>query len=183
MINTITRGLLWFSNLLPSREEKNDNILPQELHLAIKEVSEVVPRRHLRILVGLLELENIMVEEVMPPRNEIIGLNINDPWSKLLNDLANIRYKQLPIYRDSLDQIEGILKVREVLPLLLQNNFNKESLRQIIHKTYFIPEGTSLHIQLLNFQNHHQRFGLVVNEYGDIQGLLTLKDILKEIIH
>ncbi|CAK0781676.1 UPF0053 family inner membrane protein YfjD [Gammaproteobacteria bacterium] len=182
MLNALTRGLLWLGQLVPTRGDGGESLSREELRSVVNEVTEIVPRRHLRVLVGLLELENITVEDVMVPRAEIIGLDLTDPWPELLTRLTTTRHTHLPVYHENLDQVEGILHVRDVLPLLVRPDFDQASLRKVLRETYFIPVGTSLHTQLLHFQHHRQGLGLVVNEYGDIRGLLTLENILEEVV-
>ncbi|CAK0770769.1 UPF0053 family inner membrane protein YfjD [Gammaproteobacteria bacterium] len=182
MLNALTRSVLWLGRLIPARDGVSEAISREELRSAVNEVTEIVPRRHLRVLIGLLELENIMVEDVMVPRSGIIGLDLTEPWPKLLADLTMTSHTHLPVYHENLDQVIGVLHVRDALPLLIQPNFDPASLRRVLRETYFIPVGTSLHTQLLHFQRHRQGLGLVVNEYGDIRGLLTLEDILEEVV-
>jgi len=183
LLNTFTRGLLWIGRFVPQRDGGAEAISPAELRSVINEVAEVVPRRHLRVLAGLLELENITVEEIMVPRAEIVGLDLTDPWPRILERLSTTRHTRLPVYCDNLDQIEGILYVGAAIPLVIQARSDAADLRKILRPAYFIPTGVSLHAQLLNFQNHQQSLGLVVNEYGDIRGILTVEDILNEIVN
>lgn len=180
MLNVLTRGLLWLGRLIPSRND-GEMLSQEELRSAVNEVTEIVSRRHLRVLVGLLELEDITVDEVMVPRSEIVGLDLSESWPQLLSRLTMANHTHLPVYNENLEQVEGILHVRDVLPLLIRPEFDHNYLRQILRETYFVPSGTSLHTQLLHFQRHRQGLGLVVNEYGDIRGLLTLEDILEEV--
>ncbi|CAK0750927.1 UPF0053 family inner membrane protein YfjD [Gammaproteobacteria bacterium] len=181
-LNSFTRGLLWLERRVLTHDNSSEPFSQEGLRSVINEVTEIVPRRHLRVLMGLLELENIKVEDVMVPRTEIIGLDLNDPWPELLIRLTMTIHTHLPVYRESLDQIEGMLHVRDILPLLVRPDFDLAGVRQALREVHFIPPGTSLHTQLLHFQQHRQGLGLVVNEYGDIRGLLTLEDILEEIV-
>jgi len=182
MLNFLTRGLLWLERLVPAHDNGSEALSQEELRSVVNAVTEIVPRRHLRTLMGLLELENIEVEDVMVPRAEIIGLDLEDPWPELLTHLTTTTHTHLPVYRGNLDQVAGILHIRDVLPLLIRPDFDRAGLSQALREIHFIPPGISLHTQLLHFQQHGQGLGLVVNEYGDIRGLLTLKDILEEIV-
>ena len=181
-LNAFTRGVLRLERLIPFRRRGSEALSQEELRSVVNDVTEIVPRRHLRVLVGLLELENTRVEDVMVPRAEIVGLDLAAPWSALLAHLVTTPHALLPVYRENLEQIEGILHVRDVLPFLNRADFDQEQLCQVLRESYFIPMGTSLHAQILHFKHHHQKLGLIVNEYGDVRGLLTLGDILEEVI-
>lgn len=118
----------------------------------------------------------------MVPRNEIEGLDINGALSDIIKQLSYCSNTRLPVYEDSMDNIIGILHVRKALHLLAQDNLTKETINSIVKQSYFVPEGTPLNAQLIQFQRHRRRTGLVVDEYGDILGLITLEDIFREIV-
>jgi Mg2+/Co2+ transporter CorB len=118
----------------------------------------------------------------MIPRNEMEGLDINAPFSEIVRQLSHCGYTRLPVYRDSMDNIVGILHIRKVMHLITQDNLTAETLNSIIKDAYFIPESTPLNTQLINFQRSRRRTGLVVDEYGDLLGLITLEDIFREIV-
>ncbi|MDQ8040053.1 MAG: transporter associated domain-containing protein, partial [Rickettsiella sp.] len=122
------------------------------------------------------------VDDIMIPRQEIMGIDINEPWETILKALIKSQYTRLPIYQKSIDNIVGILHFRKVLNSLSEQQLSKEVLIQAAEEVYFIPEATTLSSQLLNFRREKHRIGLVVNEYGEIQGLITLEDILEEIV-
>lgn len=134
------------------------------------------------MLLSALDLENITVEDIMVPRNEIVGIDLENDWDEIVRHLTNSQYTRLPVYRESIDNVVGIVHLRQVSQLLLSGNFSRDELTRTLQEPYFIPEGTPLSKQLLNFQRMRQRTGLVVDEYGDIQGLVTLEDILEEIV-
>jgi len=134
------------------------------------------------MLINLLDLEEATVEDIMIPRSEIVGIDIADPWDEVVRNLTGSQYTQLPLYNESIDNVFGIIHLRHVLPLLQQGRLDRESLVEAARKPYFIPEGTSLSRQLLNFQKQKVRTGLEVDESGDIQGLVTLVDILEEVV-
>ncbi|HWQ95225.1 MAG TPA: transporter associated domain-containing protein, partial [Gammaproteobacteria bacterium] len=142
----------------------------------------LIPQRHQRMLLSILDLEKITVEDIMVPRNEIVGLDLNDDWEQILAQLTSSQHTRLLVYRDGIDNVVGILHLREALRMMSREDFNKEALMEVMKDPYFVPEGTPLNTQLLNFQRQKRRIGLVVNEYGDIQGLVTLEDILEEIV-
>ncbi len=134
------------------------------------------------MLVSILDLEKVTVNDVMVPRNEIEGLDIDASMTEISKQLSHCAHTRLPIYHDSLDNIIGILHVRKAMHLLAQQNLTKNTLNNIIKESYFVPEGTPLNTQLIQFQRQRRRTGMVVDEYGDIVGLVTLEDIFREIV-
>lgn len=158
------------------------NITSEELRTVVNEAGAMIPKRHQQMLLSVLDLEKVTVEDIMVPRNEIIGIDIEAPWEDIQKQLATSQHTRLPVYRDSIDNVIGILHLRNVLGLGRAKGFSKEEMLKLVRDTYFIPEGTELNTQLLNFQHQRRRIGLVINEYGDIQGLVTLDDILEEIV-
>jgi Mg2+/Co2+ transporter CorB len=134
------------------------------------------------MLLGILDLNKATVEDIMIPRNEIIGVDLNDSLDTIAEQLVNCQHTRLPVYRESIDHVVGIVHLRKLLRLFKNSDFTKETLEKTAKEVYFVPEGTPLNTQLLNFQQQKRRIGLVVNEYGDILGLVTLEDILEEIV-
>ena len=134
------------------------------------------------MLLNLMDLEKVTVEDIMVPRNEITGIDIEDDWNMISRTLAESQHTRLPLYRESIDHVIGILHMRDVLPLLHRDELDHEGLEKVARELLFIPENTSLNRQLLNFQREKRRTGFVVDEYGDIQGLVTVADILEEIV-
>ncbi|MDJ0655918.1 MAG: HlyC/CorC family transporter [Xanthomonadales bacterium] len=134
------------------------------------------------MLVNILDLEHATVQDVMVPRNDMVCLDLDDDWQTVVNQLKNSFYTRLPVYTEEIDQIAGILHVRTVLNRLATDTLDLKSLRKLVRRPYFVPETTSLTQQMLEFQARERRMGLVVDEYGDIQGLITLDDILEEIV-
>ena len=143
---------------------------------------DVLSQQHQEMVTNLLDLANATVEDIMAPRSEIVGIDLEDGIEDIVAQLSSTRFTRLPVFRGSLEQVEGVIHVRRLLPLVLSGAFDKEQLIARVREPYFIPEGTPLHIQLLNFQRNKRSFGLVVDEYGDILGLVTLEDILEEIV-
>jgi Mg2+/Co2+ transporter CorB len=131
---------------------------------------------------GILDLEDVSVDDIMIPRQEIIGIDLDEPWEKNLALIRDSRYSRLPVYRDDIDTIVGILRVRTIHNSLAQGTLNETSLMEKTLEPYFVPEGTPLNKQLANFQQHKHRVALVVDEYGDVQGLVTTEDIVREIV-
>jgi Mg2+/Co2+ transporter CorB len=133
---------------------------------------------------NLFELQNITVDDIMIPRNEIAHIDVSDDWDTVLDVLRSTPYSRLPVCRDNLDNIIGILHMKKIAHALAHGDFDRDRLLELAHERegYFVPEGTSLSMQLVNFQRDRRRIALVVDEYGDIQGLVTLEDILEEIV-
>ncbi len=155
----------------------------EELHTVVKEAGAMIPKKHRSMLLNILELEEASIEDIMVPRNEVAGIDLNDSWDEIIEQLNHTNHTRLPVYRESIDHIIGMLHVKRIMRLMVdEENFNKDTLEQALIPAYFIPEGTTLMKQLLNFQKQKRRLALVVDEYGDLQGLVTLEDILEEII-
>lgn len=137
---------------------------------------------HQRMLVNILDLEQASVEDVMVPRGDIVGIDLDDDWADILSQLTQTVYTRLPVYRESIDNVVGLLHIRTIISKLSLGGLQFEDLQRSVRRPYFVPEGTSLTRQLLEFQGKERRMALVVDEYGDIQGLVTLDDILEEIV-
>lgn len=161
---------------------KIDSLSHEELRSIVNEAVGKSSSNYHDMLLGILDLGKATVEDIMVPRNEIVGINLDEDWNKILTQLRTCEHTRLPIYHGSIDSVEGVLHLRKVLNLFAENKPNKEDLLRAADQVYFIPEGTPLNKQLINFQQQKVRIGLVVDEYGDIQGLVTLEDILEEIV-
>jgi len=180
LVNTIANGLLRITGITT---ETNEHALSRdELKTVVMEAGVMIPERHQKMLLNLLDLETAQVEDIMVPRNEIIGIDITDDIDKITKQLTQTQYTRLPVYEASIDQVIGFLHLRNALPLLQADKFDHIQLRKLLREAYFIPEGTSLNRLLLNLKQEKRRVGLIVNEYGDIQGLVTLEDILEEVV-
>lgn len=153
----------------------------EELRTLVTEGGQI-SNEHQRMLVNILDLEHASIEDVMVPRGDIVGIDLDDNWADILNQLTQTVYTRLPVYRESVDNVVGSLHIRTVISKLSLGGLSFTDLKQSIRSPYFVPEGTSLTRQLLEFQSKEQRMALVVDEYGDIQGLITLDDILEEIV-
>jgi len=158
------------------------HLTQDELRTVVLESGSLIPSAHQDMLLGILGLDQVNVDDIMVPRGELVGIDIEDDWDTIIELLQNSQHTRLPVYEGSIDNIIGIVHLRRILKLLHQNNFNKQSLLKTIREPYFVPEGTSLNTQLLNFQRAKRRIALVVDEYGELQGLVTLEDILEEIV-
>jgi Mg2+/Co2+ transporter CorB len=181
IINVFANGLLRMLGV--SAEESSGHALTQEeLRTVVTEAGALIPERHASMLLNLIDLEKVTVEDIMVPRNDVTGIDINDDWDSITRSLSGSQYTRMPLYRESIDNVIGVLHMRDVLPHLYHGELDHDSLQRIARDAYFIPVNTSLNRQLLNFQRKHRRLGFAVDEYGDIQGLVTLEDILEEIV-
>ncbi|MGL4545796.1 MAG: CNNM domain-containing protein [Plesiomonas sp.] len=182
LTNLITSGLMRLFGL--RSDVKNEaSVSKEELRTIVYEAGPRITRRNQDMLLSIFDLEQITVEDIMVPRNEVVGIDINDDWKSIVRQLNHAQHARLVLYRDTFDNAIGMLRVREAYRLMMEKNeFNKETLLRATDEIYFVPEGTPLNVQLIKFQRNKQRFGLVVDEYGDIQGLITLEDILEEIV-
>jgi Mg2+/Co2+ transporter CorB len=181
VVNGMANGLLRLVGVR-IQAKTADQVSPEELRAIIMEAGVLIPESHQDMLLAILDLEKITVDDVMVPRGKIEGVNLDVEWDDIVSQLTGSRYTRLPVYRGSLDNVSGMIHVRRVLNLMREGKLDKESLEQVIVEPYFIPSGTTLTTQLLNFRQVKRRVGLVVDEYGDIQGLVTLDEILEEIV-
>jgi Mg2+/Co2+ transporter CorB len=133
------------------------------------------------MLIGILDLEKVTVDDVMVPHNEIVGIDLDDDAREIEKTIYESQHTRLPVYQDSIDNVIGILHLRR-LANLASRSFDKQDLRELLDEPYFVPEGTPLSTQLVQFQRRRLRIALIVDEYGDIQGIVTLEDILEEIV-
>ncbi|MHB8534905.1 MAG: HlyC/CorC family transporter [Sulfuricaulis sp.] len=181
LINAIAnRSLRIFGVSL--RRKTGDEITAEELRALVREADVLIPEAHQDMLLAILDLEKIVVDDVMVPRGKIEGVNLDAEWDDIVNQITSSRYTRLPVYHGSLDNVTGMIHMRRMLNLMREGKLDRESFEQAVIEPYFIPSGTSLNTQLLNFRQVKRRVGLVVDEYGDIQGLVALDEILEEIV-
>ncbi|MEC9318434.1 MAG: HlyC/CorC family transporter, partial [Pseudomonadota bacterium] len=183
-VNFITNSFMRLLGVDPKRAQVGDALNSDELRAVVNEAGNMIPASHQEMLVSILDLEKVTVEDVMIPRNEIVGIDINDEWSRIIKKIEHAQHTRVLLYRNDIDDAVGFLHARDVMRLMTKNQFeaDKATLVRAARDIYFIPEGTPLNVQLLKFQRRKERIGLVVDEYGDIQGLVTLEDILEEIV-
>jgi len=183
LTNLVANGVL---RLLGVSHEKasRTSLSSDELRTVVAEASTVIPHRHQRMLMSILDLERINVEDIMVPRNEISGIDVADEWDDVLERLRDSRHTRIPCFEGSIDHLVGILHMKKVARLLARNELDREQLVALARarEPYYVPEGTSLNTQLLQFQRQRRRVAFVVDEYGDVQGLVTLEDLLEEIV-
>ncbi|CAM2743322.1 CNNM domain-containing protein [Vibrio ordalii] len=181
-INFITNGFIRLLGL-KAKHGGDAHLSSEELRTVVNEAGGLIPRRHQDMLLSILDLEHVTVNDIMIPRNEITGININDDWKSIVRQLTHSPHGRVVLYRDKIDEAVGILRLRDASRLMLEKKeFNKEMILRAADEVYFIPEGTPLNVQLLKFQRNKERIGLIVDEYGDINGLITVEDILEEIV-
>ena len=180
LINLVANTLLRPFGISPSLETSH-HLNREELRTLVSEGGRI-SNDHQRMLINILDLEYATVEDVIVPRHEVVGVDLDQDWQAILQLLNQTVYTRLPVYRDSVDHVVGILHIRTIVAKLASGTLTRAQLEGSVRTPYFIPEGTPLTQQMLEFQARERRMGLVVDEYGDIQGLVTLDDILEEIV-
>jgi Mg2+/Co2+ transporter CorB len=188
---TLLYPIVWFINLIANwllrllgaePEIGSTKLSSDELRAAVLEAGGLIPESHKSMLLAILDLEKMTVEDVMVPRGRIVGIDLDADWDTIAELISGSRYTRLPLYRGSLDKVVGTVHLRKLIGPLKTGKLDKALIEQIMVEPYFIPEGTPLTTQLLNFRSARRRRGLVVDEYGDILGLVTLEEILEEIV-
>jgi Mg2+/Co2+ transporter CorB len=182
IINKVSNGLIALFGI-NVQEREDAPLTHEELRTVVREASSMIPRRHQRMLLSILDLEKETVDDIMVPRHDLVGINLENPPDEIITQLTNSQHTRLLLYRGNIDNIIGMIHVRHVLRLLQEKTeFDPTELEKISTEPYFVPEGTPLHTQLVHFQRQKKRIGFVVDEYGVILGLVTLEDILEEIV-
>ncbi|EPX9373439.1 magnesium/cobalt efflux protein [Yersinia ruckeri] len=182
LLNSITRLLMRLCGI-KGNVHTSDAVSKDELRSIVNESHSQISRRNQDMLISVLDLEKVTVSDIMVPRNEVVGIDINDDWKSIMRQLTHSPHGRIVLYRQSLDDAIGMLRVREAYRLMTEKKeFNKENLLRAADEIYFIPEGTPLNVQLVKFQRNKEKVGMIVDEYGDIQGLVTVEDILEEIV-
>ena len=188
---TLLYPLVWGTNLISNgllrligvpKDVADQALSREELRTLMMENHNIRPDNKHEMMINVLDLEHIDVDDIMVPRNEVVGIDITDNWDDILNQLVNTYLTRLPVWEEDINKVIGILHIRTILPQLSQNTLDLAGLKKVLRKPYFVPEGANLTKQLKEFQRKERRLGLVVDEYGDIQGLVTIDDILEEIV-
>ena len=181
IINIITKGIL---RILGIKDNKiNQELLTKdEIELIVKESSQRIPKSHEDMIVNMLDLEKVKVEDAMIPRSEVYAVDIDDELTIITDKLTTSKHTRIPIYNQDINKLLGFLHKRKVMEMLITGNFTKKSIKESLSPAYYIPEDTSLTSQLISFKRERKRVGFVVDEYGDVKGLVTLNDILEEIV-
>ena len=181
LLNLFTNALLRLLGVRPDQIASH-SLSAEELRTVVAEAGVMVPRRHQRMLLSILDLDAVTVEDIMVPRQEIEGLDLDRSWEDNLAIIQTSAHDRLPVYREYIDNIIGVTRIRDLLPELARGELTQALLLERIREPYFVPEGTPLNKQLLNFQQHRRRSAFVVDEYGDVQGLITTQDIVNELV-
>lgn len=182
-VNLFVSGLLKILRIKAGNHARDHHVSPEELRSMVLEGGNFIPKKHKSILLNLFDLEKISVEDVMTPRAQIEALNLSVPVEEIKNQLTTCYHNKLPVFEGEINQIVGILHVRKAIALLNQKEeLTVEDFRELLVPPYFIPEDTDVFTQLQYFQENHERLGIIVDEYGEVQGLVTLDDIIEEMI-
>ena len=180
LVNVCANGVLFIFGVRAGNNELTA-LTREELRTIVFEAGSRISTRYRQMLLSILDLEQVTVDDVMIPHNEIVGIDLDDPPDTIENVIAESQHTRLPVYRDKIDNVVGVLHLRR-LANLASYDLKSGDLRGLLEEAYFVPEGTPLSTQLVQFQRRRERIALVVDEYGDIQGIVTLEDILEEIV-
>ncbi|MDJ0740267.1 MAG: HlyC/CorC family transporter [Gammaproteobacteria bacterium] len=181
LVNLIANAVLRALGAYPD-DADGTSLSREELRTVVNEAGAMIPRRHQKMLINILDLEKVTVDDIMVPRNELDGIDLDEPLDVILEQLEQVPYTRVLAYRGSIDNVVGFLHSRRVMQAQLDHELSRETLEALIREPYFIPKGTPLNRQLINFQRNRRRTALVVDEYGDVQGLVTMADLLEEIV-
>jgi Mg2+/Co2+ transporter CorB len=184
LTSSLAYGFLWMFGVGRNRTI-TQSLSQEELRTVVAEAAPVIPQRHRQMLLSILDLGGVTVNDIMIPRQEISGIDLSESWEDILDQLRQTPHTRLPVYEGELDNLVGLLHMKRVANELVRGGtLTRERLIEIARsrEPYFVPEGTPLNVQLGYFQRNRRRFAFVVNEYGDIEGLVTLEDILEEIV-
>ncbi|MBT7542611.1 MAG: DUF21 domain-containing protein [Gammaproteobacteria bacterium] len=180
LINLIANNIIKIMGLKDNISK--GSLSSEELKTVLSESSMKFSKPHLKMVESIIDLEKATVEDIMIPRSEIFGIDLSEDIITVVNDFKNTPYTRIPVYEDNIENLLGLVHIKQIAPMLASKNINETGIRKLIKKPYYIVSGTSLYRQLLNFQKEKRRIGFIVDEYGNIQGLVTLEDILEEIV-
>ncbi|MFT4633717.1 MAG: Mg2+/Co2+ transporter CorB, partial [Crocinitomicaceae bacterium] len=180
LVNGTANGILYMVGMRRT-ESSDDNLSPEELRTVVFEGAQIAAQPQ-NMMLGVLDLDKVTVEDIMVPRTEIFGIDLEDDMNDIIDQIRASQHTRLPVYKNDIDKIIGIMHMRNTAKILTEDKLSKELILQATDEPYFIPENTPLQTVLFNFQQHKQRIGMVVDEYGDIQGIVTIEDILEEIV-
>lgn len=181
IVNVISNVLLRIVGVNPKKAKK-DTLDKDELRSIVSDTDHLLPSRYQNMLLRILDLESARVEDIMTQRKEIVGIDLEDSIEEIIEQLRNSPHTRLPVYKKNIDRVIGFLHIRTVLARITHTDFDKQVITDSLSKPFFIPASTSIHKQMQIFKTERQRIGLVVDEYGDVQGLVTLDDLLQEIV-
>ncbi len=181
-VNLVTNGLLKMLGLDIARHADDEHVSSEELRTIVTDAGQLIPVRHRSMLLNILDLEEVTVDDIMIQRNEVYGIDLDDEDDEILRCIQNSSYTRLPVWREDINNIVGVLHMRNISRVIDKQGLDRAALEREMEKPYFVPESTPLHTQLLNFQQKQLRLGVVVDEYGDVLGVVALEDILEEIV-
>jgi len=181
LVNSVTNALLRLLGVDPGKKA-DESVSSAELRTIVTEAGQLIPMRHRNMLLNILDLEEVTIDDIMVPRNEVYGIDLDDSDQEILRTIQNSSHTRLPVWREDINDIIGVLHMRSMSRILNTQGLDRTALEREMDKPYFIPEGTPLHTQLLNFQQKKHRLAVVVDEYGEVMGLAALEDILEEIV-
>ena len=173
----------FFMRILGTKETSiNEDLSPEELKSVLENSGDLIPKKYQDMLISVLELDKVSVDEVMTQRSEVIGIDINQPIENILSNLQKNQKDFLPVYAESLDELKGIIDLYGITAFLSNEDKSIESLIESLDEAYFTPENTPLSTQLFNFQKNKKTVAVVIDEYGSVKGIVTIKDVLEEIV-
>lgn len=182
LVNSISAALLWILNINPKADRNKESLNKDLLKSIVIDANDLLPTRYHNMLLAILDLESAQVEDIMTHRKEIVGIDLEEPIEAIIQQLQTSRHKFLPVYKKNIDRVIGFLQTRSMLAKILDTEFDKQLIADNLIKPFFIPASTSIHKQMHTFKTEKLQIGLVVDEYGDVQGLVTLDDLLQEIV-
>lgn len=182
VVNMISNAMVRMLGFNSEGDDSHQHLTPEELRSVVYESGERMPRRRHDMLLNILDLETVTVNDILVPRNDVIGIDVEDDIDEILNLIASAQHTRMPIYKRDLNNMIGILHLRSSGKLIRVENLNKSAIIRESIEPYYIPESTPLHTQLFNFQKKKSRMAVVVDEYGAVKGIVTLEDILEEIV-
>lgn len=181
LINTVSNGLVKLCGFKVEADTSH-NLTKEELRTVLDESGALIPAKRHGMLMNILDLEKATVTDIMVPRNEVVGIDIEDSIEEILEVIGKSSHTLLPVFKKDLNDLLGFIHLRNISRIIRAEGINKAEILQLTEEAYFVPETTPLHTQLFKFQNNKRRMAMVVDEYGDVQGIVTLQDILEEIV-
>ena len=181
LVNGITNALLRVLGFDPEKQSE-EHVSSEELRTIVTDAGQLIPARHRGMLLNILDLEQVSVDDIMVPRNEVYGVDLDDNDEDILRCIQTSSHTRLPVWREDINNIVGVLHMRSISRVIDGKGLDRRALESEMEEPYFIPESTPLHTQLLNFQQRKMRLAVVVDEYGDVLGVVALEDILEEIV-
>ncbi|MEM9253793.1 MAG: HlyC/CorC family transporter [Pseudomonadota bacterium] len=180
-VNGVTNAILSLMGFDPKRGD-DENVSSEELRTIVTEAGQLIPARHRGMLLNILDLEEVTVDDIMVPRSEVKGIDLNTDDAEILKRIQSSSHTRLPVWREDINDIVGVLHMRSISRVITREGLNREALQHELESPYFVPESTPLHTQLMNFQQKKNPLAVVVDEYGEVLGLVALEDILEEIV-